>query len=761
MRPLSEIRHPRAGISHHIIRVALSGVFVCGIAVAPADDGIAFFESKIRPLFLDRCVECHGEKKQKGGLRLDSRAALQKGGDSGAAIVPGKADESLLIKAVRYTDEELAMPPKKKGGKLGDAEISALEKWVAMGAPDPREEVAATGPRLRSGKFTLTDADRGYWAFQPVGQIRNPKSEIRNPIDAYVLAKLEDKGLAMNPPATPREQVRRAFFDLWGLPPMLEDVTAFERDPSDAAWAQLIDRLLASPHYGERWGRHWLDLVRFAESNGYERDAPKPEAWRYRDYVIASFNDDKPYDRFIREQLAGDELAETLAPGGEWRDAIIATGYFRLHVWDDEPDSTAVAEFDDLDDIMVTTGTAFLGLTIGCARCHDHKFDPISQADYYSLLSFFRSIDPYGQHKTGGGGRGTGKITRPLLPSPDSALAVVENGPIPKPTHILNRGEVGSPREEVFPAFPAVLGLPAPTFAQRPPDALTTGRRRVLADWIASPENPLTARVMMNRLWQHHFGTGIVPTPDDFGRTGLAPANQPLLDFLAADFVAGGWTLKRMHREIMTSRAYRMSSDSRNAKALAVDESNALLWRQNLRRVEAEVIRDTMLAVSGTLNPKQGGSSVFPTLPKEIHGTQDTAGKGWTDSPPDEQNRRSVYLVVKRALKIPLLENLDFANGVSPSGTRPVTTTAPQALMLLNDVFVHAQAAVLADRVVREAGEQPDAQVTRAFQLVLQRAPTESEMRAVRTLFADQPPRAALQSFCRGLLNANETIYVE
>ena len=745
MRPLSESRTP----------LALAWLLACGVAGTAAADDAVFFESKIRPLFLERCVACHGAEKQKGGLRLDSRAGWQNGGDSGAAVVPGKPDESLLIKAVRYTDAELAMPPEKKGGKLGGAQISALEQWVKMGAPDPREEVAATGPRLRGGKFAITDEDRGYWAFQPV---RRPGKTVQ-PIDAFVLAKLEEKALAMNPPATPREQVRRAFFDLWGMPPSPEDVAAFAREPVDAAWARLIDRLLASPHYGERWGRHWLDLVRFAESNGYERDAPKPEAWRYRDYVIASFNDDKPYDRFIREQLAGDEIAESLAPGGEWRDAIIATGYFRLHVWDDEPDSTVVAEFDDLDDIMVTTGTAFLGLTIGCARCHDHKFDPISQADYYSMLSFFRSIDPYGLPHSGGGGRGTGKITRLLAPSSDSALAVVENGPAPKATHILARGEVGSPREEVSPAFPAVLSLPAPALPQRPPDAASTGRRSVLADWIASPQNPLTARVLVNRLWQHHFGAGLVPTPDDFGRTGLPPTNPPLLDHLAAEFVENGWSVKRMHRLMMTSRAYRMSSRADDSRALAADEANTFLWRQNLHRVEAEAIRDTMLTVSGTLNPKQGGPSVFPTLPKEVHGTQDSAGKGWTDSAPEEQNRRSVYLVVKRALKIPLLESLDFANSASPAGTRPVTTTAPQALMLLNDAFVHAQAAALAERVTREAGEQPDAQVTRAFQLVLQRAPAESEMRAVRKLFADQPPRAALESFCRGLLNANETIY--
>ena len=724
-----------------------AALLVASVVSVSADEGPAFFEAKIRPLLLDKCVECHGPEKQKGGLRLDSRSGWLKGGDNGPAIVPGKPDESLLIKAVRYADEDLAMPPKKKGGKLSDAQISALEQWVKQGAPDPRAEVAATGPRLRSGKFVLSDADRNFWAFQAAR-----RGDSSRTIDSFVVAQLAEKGIAMNPQATPRELVRRAFFDLWGLPPTFEDVAAFEREPTDAAWVQLIERLLASPHYGERWGRHWLDLVRYAESNGYERDGAKPDAWRYRDYVIASFNADKPYDRFIREQIAGDELAETLPPGREWRDAIVATGFYRLHVWDDEPDSTLVAEFDDLDDIMVTMGTAFLGLTVGCARCHDHKFDPISQADYYSMLSFFRSIDPYGQHKTGGGGRGTGKIQRALTDG-ETALAVVENGPVAKPTHVLSRGEVGSPREEVVPAFPVVFGLPVINSPQRASDAASTGRRRVLADWIASAQNPLTARVIVNRIWQHHFGVGIVPTPDDFGHTGIAPTNQPLLDHLATEFAAGGWSIKKMHRLILTSRAYRMSSQTGNAKARELDEGNTLLWRQNLRRLEAEVIRDTMLAASGTLNSKQGGASVFPTLPKEVHGTQDASGKGWTDSPPDEQNRRSVYLVVKRALKIPLLESLDFANSASPSGTRPVTTTAPQALMLLNDSFMHAKAAALAGRIVREAGEQHEAQIVRAFEIVFQRRPSDAEHRAARAL--------PLQSFCRALLNANESVYVE
>lgn len=707
----------------------------------------------------------------------------------------------------------------------------ARTKWIVlvaiMGTLLPTRSMAQSGPTLRSGKFSVSPEDRGYWAFQPVVspvQMKIEKASHRDPhpIDALVRSKLAERKLSMNPPATPRELVRRAYFDLLGLPPTPEEVAAFEKDPSDKAWADLIERLLASPHYGERWGRHWLDLVRYAESNGYERDGAKPNAWRYRDYVIEAFNNDRPYDRFIREQLAGDEIADeqlaNVAGSKEWRDAIIATGFYRLHVWDDEPDSTVKAEFDDLDDIMVTTGTAFLGVTIGCARCHDHKYDPISITDYYSMLSFIRSIDGYGLQHTGGGGRGTGKIQRPLAtpaeiakweaekkarvrdveqklaqateaeakkqlegelkrakegaPPFDYALSVAENGPKPRVTQVLARGDAFTPKEEVTPTFPVVLGLPAPRFAERSANAKTTGRRSVLADWIASPQNLLTARVMVNRIWQKHFGVGIVPTPDDFGQTGERPTNQPLLDYLASEFVASGWSVKTMHRLIMTSRAYRMSSRTDNRRALDADEANTLLWRQNFRRVEAEVVRDSMLAVAGTLNPKRGGPSVFPTLPKEVHGTQDAAGKGWADSPAAEQNRRSVYLVVKRALKVPLLECLDFANSASPVAVRPSTTTAPQALMLLNDSFVQAQAAALAERIRHEAGEISERQIVRAFQLALQREPTKTEIKASKALLADQqkravaegspePARAALNSFCRGLLNVNEMIYVD
>ena len=692
---------------------------------------------------------------------------------------------------------------------------------------------AEGGPSLRSRPFAITDADRAHWAFQPVRSAVVPKGT--HAIDHLLQVRRQQAGLKPSPPATPREQVRRAYLDLWGLPPSPEVVTEFERHPTDAAWVTLIDRLLESPHYGERWGRHWLDLVRYAESNGYERDGPKPHAWRYRDYVIDSFSSDKPYDQFVREQLAGDELAETalrnestLSPEG--RASLIATGFYRLHIWDDEPDNTAAAEFDDLDDILSTTSTTFLGLTIGCARCHDHKFDPISQADYYSLLGFLRNIDGYGQQHTGGGGRGTGKITRPLAtvsessrwhserearlnelrqrvrqasgtevkksaeaglkqaeaetPPFDFALAVAENGPKPRPTHILLRGDVQTPGAEVSPAFPGIFNQAPPPPPERLPDSPSTGRRGQLAEWMSNSRNPLTARVIANRVWYHHFGAGLVPTPDDFGVTGLPPSHPELLDHLASELVRQGWHLKALHRQIMTSRAYRMSSQAQFARARHGDDGNRLVWRQNLRRLDAEAIRDSVLTISGRLNPTRGGPSVFPTLPAEVHTTQDSAGKGWQDSPLPEQDRRSIYLVVKRALKVPLLECFDAANGTSSTGQRTRTTVAPQALTLLNDPWIQIQAKAFANRVTREVGTDRDRQIKRAFALALQRLPTRAEAKAARNLLQDQaalikpdpkidqqgepptaahqnPQQTALVSLCRGLLNVNEVLGTE
>ena len=682
------------------------------------------------------------------------------------------------------------------------------------------EEPAGGGPSVRRGKFTITDDDRAWWSFQPVRRPPVPavrhSERMRNPIDAFLLARLEARGLSFNPPASRRELIRRAYFDLIGLPPLMEEVEAFVNSASANAWEELVDELLSRPHYGERWARHWLDLVRYAESNGYERDGAKPHAWRYRDYVIAAFNQDKPYDRFVVEQLAGDQL-----PGPFNADAIIATGFYRLHVWDDEPDSTLAAEFDDLDDIMVSTTSTFLGLTVGCARCHDHKFDPISQADYYQMLAFLRSINAYGLPHKGGGGRGTGNITRPLAPPaevanwatnheaqlravraqltgltnearkkleaelqriesqpPPYAMALAINEDPPKPTHILYRGDVQAPGAEVQPGFLGILAA-ARNETSGPDAAPASPRRLALAQWMTRPEHPLTARVMMNRLWQHHFGRGLARTPNDFGRTGEKPTHPELLDYLAAEFVQGGWRLKRMHKLILMSQAYQMSSRSENAAALELDQANELFWRQHPRRVEAEVLRDTLLAVSGSLNPKMNGPSVFPTLPKEVHSTQDAVGKGWGNSPSEEQNRRTIYLFVKRALLPPLLDAFDYTTTTVPVPARAVTTVAPQALMLLNDEFVQTQAARFAARLQREAGGDELAQVQRAFALGLQRAASDAEVSAARAMLArqrellaatatpgsaispsDQSTRA-LTVFCAALLNLNELLYID
>ena len=704
------------------------------------------FEAKVRPLLEKHCIPCHGPTAAKAGLRLDTKLGYATPG----IVIPGNPKASLLIQRVRATTNQ--MPP---GGHLSSLEVDALNEWISTGAIDPRDlkqphADSGKGPQLRARPFRLMPTDRGWWAFQP---IHPPASGIT--IDRLIAQRLSTRGLRMSPVATPRERIRRAYFDLWGIPPSPADVTSIEANPSAAAWEKVIDRLLASPHFGERWGRHWLDIVRYAETNGYERDSPKPNAWRYRDWVIQSINEDKPYDRFVMEQLAGDELPD----GGDV--GLIATGYYRLHVWDDEPDSTLAAEYDDFDDIMVTTGAAFLGLTIGCARCHDHKYDPISQRDYYSLLAFFRGIDPYGQQKTGGGGRGTGKILASLKSNPkEQVLCVQENGTKLRDTFVLLRGDAQMPAEQVRPVVPALFadqGNITPAVLG-PVGGKSSGYRTAIARWIASPHNPLTPRVMANRVWQHLFGMGIVPTPDDFGATGIRPSNGKLLDYLASRLVGGGWKLKPLLREIMTSRAYQQMSKNGQPLASRIDPENRLIWRQSLRRLEAEAVRDSLLSISGGLNTNMYGPAVFPTLPPDIRDSGNPANAGWVDSTPDEQRRRSVYLVVKRALKIPMLDALDFANSTSAAGVRPVTTTAPQALMFLNDTFMHDRAAALASIVLKESPTDP---LGGLFQRALQRQPTSKERAVLGKLSKNSARIEDFVRCARVVLNLNEVIYVD
>jgi hypothetical protein len=603
----------------------------------------------------------------------------------------------------------------------------------------------------------------------------------------------------------------------------------------------MIDRLLASPHYGEKWGRHWLDLVRYAETNSYERDGAKPNAWRYRDYVIKSFNDDKPYDRFVREQIAGDEMPEAANSS----DPVVATGFYRLGIWDDEPTDPLQSRYDGLDDIVATTGQVFLGLTVDCARCHDHKIDPIPQRDYYRLLAFFHNINHY---RNGGptdevplmadaatriayeqrqkereqqvaqvqslvkeaeenfrqlisGEPGRGDITRASvselirtegrrvlgadryrdyqrlrrrlreLQQPPSnvslALAVTESGPEAPDTFVLIRGSAAAKGQKVEPGFPAVLSDTDPAIPPPAPGAKSSGRRTVLANWLASPDNPLTARVMANRLFQYHFGRGIVRSPNNFGLQGDAPTHPQLLDWLASELVARGWSMKAMHRLIMTSSAYRMSSSGGDAKALAADPRNDLLWRFDLRRLTAEELRDSILALNGTLNTKLHGPSVHPPIPKEVLAGQSVPGKGWETSGPADSARRSVYVHVKRSLRLPILESFDAAEPDVTCPVRFVTIQPTQALGTLNSDFMNQEADKLARRLKREAGDDLRKQVALGMRLVTCRAPTDADIdRGVQLIEAMKSkdgatPDVALKYYCLLTLNLNEFVFLD
>lgn len=614
-------------------------------------------------------------------------------------------------------------------------------------------------PSAVSNSAPSRDPRRSHWSFQPVRQTVPPTLALErigeasgHAIDAFIAERLRQKGLPVPKEATRRALIRRVTYDLTGLPPTPEAVEAFVSDSSAQAWENLIDRLLESPHYGEKWGRHWLDLVRFAETNSYETDEAKPHAWRYRDYVIRAFNTDKPYDRFIREQLAGDELPD----GGA--DGLIATGFYRLGIWDNDPADKELALYDQLDDLVATTGQVFLGLTVDCARCHDHKIDPISQRDYYALLAFFRNIHPY---------RNGGATDEVPLPGQTEAkaLAVTESGRSAPVTHLLRRGNPGSPGEAVEPGFLSVLSSAIPSITP-PTSGGSSGRRRALADWIAAPENPMTARVMVNRVFQHHFGRGLVRTPSDFGVQGSVPTHPELLDWLAAEFIRDGWSLKRLHRLILTSHAYRASAVP-TPQALRLDPANDLFSRFDMRRLTAEEIRDSVLWIGGSGNPRMYGPGVYVNLPKEVLASQSVPGKGWGQSPPFDQARRSIYIHVKRSLLTPVLLSFDLAETDRSTPVRFATTQPTQALGMLNSSFFNEQARVLADRIRGEAGSQPKAQVRRVLHRVTGRPPAEAEVARgtalLESLIREEGlgPAAALDAFCLLAFNLNEFLYLE
>lgn len=1088
---------------------------------------IEFFEKQVQPILKARCLKCHGgEVKIRGGLRLSSRAALLKGGDQGPAVELKTPADSLLLQAINY--DGLEMPP---SGKLPKSEIEVLTRWVEQGAPwAPGAKDEESKPH--EGPPQVDDAARNYWAYRPrhvppVPQVKNA-GWVRNPVDAFLLKSLEAEGLAPAPPADPVALIRRAYYDLIGLPPPPEEIDRFVADPSDAAYEKLIDRLLDSPQYGEKWGRHWLDLVRFAETHGYERDSIKPFAWRYRDYVINAFNSDKPYDQFLKEQLAGDELDVVT------QETLIATGYYRLGLWDDEPADRLLAKYDVLDGIVSTTGQVVLGMTVGCARCHDHKKDPLPQRDYYRMLAFFRDVTdmnpkntrmyatdehrqiqarlldakqkreaelhrqlaeieqqfvtalesrtgirvarrplpdlvdlkfrlyrdtwerlpefdslkpettgdlphhfvtlgaasrneaiglvfegqlrvpqagefsftydateglrlivegrrivdhsgrgrhqgiervslaaglvpvrieyfntdkkpelklswqgpgvearsltddsaageglrfvadsrkepqewsythtaPAGgwsnpsydesQWQHGPGGFGTagtpggvvrtrwntkdiwlrkafrvdrvpervsidlhhddeieiylnGRLVyekqgfliayqRIMLP-PEAAQALVvgdnvlavhchqttggqyvdvglsattdreiirsqlfeqadqvlkpgtagkykslseqldasRNRQLPEigteimcvaergreKTFVLIRGNPGAQGDVVEPGFPLVLTSAAPAVREPTTAAdATSGKRRALAEWLTSPENPVTPRVMANRLWQFHFGRGIVPTPNDFGKLGEPPTHPELLEWLAGEFVRRGWRMKDMHRLIMRSSAYRMSSRA-TPEGLERDPANHLFWRFNMRRLAAEEVRDSILAVSGTLNLKAGGPGVYPPIPRAVLAGQSVPGSGWGNSPPEEASRRSVYVHVKRSLLVPILSQHDMADTDSSCAARFTTTVPTQALGMLNGEFTNEQAIKVAERLERDVPANLAGQIARGIRLTTSRPPNEDEIQRdvefVKKLQTDSSmnARQALVQYCLLLLNANEFVYLD
>jgi len=734
-------------------------------AVADADQPTAderqFFEKSVRPLLEARCFKCHGAKKQQSHLRLDSRAGMLRGGDSGPAIKPGKPNESLIVKAIRY--DELEMPPDRR---LDKREVETFVRWIQMGASWPNSENSPLEPRQPG--LGITDEDRDFWSFIPIVRPTLPAIQqqgwARNEIDYFVLDRLERDSLSPSTGATKRELIRRLHFDLLGLPPTYEQVNGFVADARPDAYARLVDRLLSSPHCGERWGRHWLDVVRFAQSNGYERDDEKPLAWIYRDYVIRAMNADKPFDQFVREQLAGDEFDT------KTDDSITATAFYRLGPWDDEPADKRQAEWDEYDDIVSNTGAVFLGLTIGCARCHDHKFDPIPQKDYYALTAFLRNIRRYGKDKSPTHYEQDEDAIFVALPSGrGKTLGVTERSGTPPATRLLIRGDSGNPGDEVPPGFLQVLcrepGEATAKLPTRTRHVSSSGRRTVFAAWITSSRHPLTARVIVNRIWHYHFGHGLVETPNDFGRSGSRPSHPQLLDWLATELTRRGWSLKELHRLILTSSTYRQSSLADNPRAITIDPGNRLLWRQNLRRLEAEAIRDSVLFTSGSLNRKMTGRGFFPKLPPEVLATQSKPGNGWDDSPPAEQARRSVYIFVKRTLGVPLLETLDFASPDSSTPTRTTTTTAPQALILLNSSFIEDQTRVFAERVSREAKGDRSSQIIGAYRLALARTPTADELQValdfIQRQEATDSDLPALAALCKLILNLNEFVYVD
>jgi len=822
-RFFARLRRPRILLAASF---ALASVGIAAAAPAPALDHeqAAFFEAKVRPLLSKHCYDCHSARaeKVKGGLLLDTRQGWQAGGDTGDVIVPGDPDASLLVETVRYRDPDLQMPPKYK---LSDEEIEVLEHWVRLGAPDPR-----TGEAKATAQPSAINLEQGkrHWAFKPVTAPSLPPvrdaSWVRDDADRFILAKLEASDLRPVGDADRFSLLRRVTLDLTGLPPAPQEISAFVSDPAsdDVALAKVVDRLLASPAFGERWGRHWLDVARYADSVGKTRNVPFPYAWRYRNHVIDAFHADQPYDAFITEQIAGDLLDS--ATEEERQRRLVASGWLALGSMDLNERDQVQFSLDRIDDQMDTLGRATMGLTLGCARCHDHKFDPVAQTDYYALAGIFASTRtlsgqtnrPGGQPRVyhdprllaslGGGGGAAARVSaqeledrlkelraqmkskklgekqrrelyaemaelrlhlEAMMPDPkaektarkreapqfdpDAPLAMsAMDGPI-LDLALRVRGEPDLEGDVVPRGFPAIL-----VHGETPELPEDASGRLELARWLASPEHPLTARVMTNRAWAHLFGRGIVETVDNFGLSGAAPTHPELLDHLAVRFVEGGWSVKSLIRSLVLSRTYRLAV-AYPAANVAADEGNQLFWRANFRRMEAEAIRDSILAAAGTLETDRPGGAPFDrTVGGDLGKVNRRSGE-----PADVIARpvRSVYLPVFRSRLPGMFTVFDFAEPDQVNGQRGVTTVPTQALFFLNNAFVVSTARAVADQLLDGTGDD-GSRVREAYARVLGRFPTPEETSRSLAYVARESGPAGWAAFVQALFSSAEFRYV-
>ncbi len=853
--------------------VLLAFALVAGASLFAADKPVSF-RADIQPVFENSCWKCHGGAVQLSKLDLRTREAALKGGERGAAIVPGKAEDSRLYRLVAGLEK----PSMPMDGKLTAEQISAIKDWINQGAPWDGVSDAKQPQVTSIEEMPISPEARKYWAFQKPVRAAVPEISSANPIDGFLEKVRREKGLTAAPRADRITLLRRAYMDLIGLPPTPAETAEYLADGSPHAWEHLIDKLLASPHYGERWGRHWLDVARYADSNGFEHDYDRPNAWRYRDYVIRAFNKDTPYDRFLAEQIAGDELDQVSD------DSMIATGFLRSYakVGYREKDNPQF-RYEYLDDMIGTIGRGVLGLTVNCARCHNHKFDPISQKDYYQMqASLFGYVEtdyplaskeqaeayekktaetdakiaplrqrirqieePYrtrlAQEKykkypanvqraiaipegerTPGEELLAGQVIRTTSvssdeidrvmsaqdlaqkralneqvkalqserPKPLPMAAIVTDGdyrfapdgpgdePAPgkgvkqeaidgsflfkgpgryqaPPSYFLIRGDSESRGPVMKPGFISVINYGNPPVEDPPANGRTSGRRRALAEWLGSQENPLTARVMVNRIWSHHFGQGIVATLDNFGKMGEKPTHPELLDWLAVEFMSRGWSIKQMHRLMMTSEAYQMSSQYQDAGDVEKDPDNRYLWRFRIQRLDAEIVRDAMMAASGALDLAMGGPPVFPHIPGEIlRSMSEGIWKKEEDGP--RVWRRSVYVYRKRGLPFPMFEVFDLPDQNTSCGRRNVSTVPTQALTLLNDEFVLRQSKLFADRVEEAAHGDSAKRVDLAYRIALSRPPREDELK----LGVEFLQKRSLADFTHVILNLNEFLYV-